>query len=94
VTVIHVTGIVTIAHKNYHRYKDAVECMRHYANLGVKFKIQGPAAQDYDYSPDDFYDYIEVVQSAIIELSHWQQQIYPLITPTVLDNKYTIKEIR
>ena len=42
----------------------------------------------------DFYDFIEVVPSAITELSHWQQQGYSLITPTVLEKKYTIEEIR
>jgi intracellular sulfur oxidation DsrE/DsrF family protein len=94
VVVIHGTEIVTVVHKNYHRYKDAVERMRYYAGLGVKFRVCGLAAHDYDYSPDDFYEFIEVVPSAITELSHWQQQGYSLITPTVLEKKYTIEEIR
>ena len=94
VVVIHGTEIVTVAQKNYARYRDAVERMRYYASLGVKFKVCGLAAQDYDYSIDDFYEFIEVVPSAITELSHWQQQGYSLITPTVLEKKYAIEEIR
>lgn len=94
VVVIHGTEIVTVAHKNYDRYKDAVERMRYYADLGVKFKVCGLAARDYDYSIDDFYEFIDVVPSAITELSHWQQQGYSLITPTVMEKKYTIEEIR
>jgi hypothetical protein len=35
-----------------------------------------------------------VVPSAITELAHWQLQGYALITPTVMDKKYTIEEIR
>ena len=94
VVVIHGTEIVTVAHKNYDRYRDAVERMRYYAALGVKFKVCGLAAQDYDYSVDDFYEFIDVVPSAITELSHWQQQGYSLITPTVLEKKHAIEEIR
>jgi intracellular sulfur oxidation DsrE/DsrF family protein len=94
VVVIHGTEIVTVAHKNYDRYKAAVERMRYYADLGIKFKVCGLAAQDYDYSIDDFYEFIEVVPSAITELSHWQQQGYSLITPTVLEKKHAIEEIR
>lgn len=94
VVVIHGTEIVTVAQKNYDRYKNAVERMRYYADLGVKFKVCGLAARDYDYSVDDFYEFIDVVPSAITELSHWQQQGYSLITPTVMEKKYTIEEIR
>lgn len=92
--VIHGTEIVTVAHKNNDRYKDAVERMHYYAELGVKFKVCGLAARDYDYSVDDFYEFIDVVPSAITELSHWQQQGYSLIMPRVLEKKYTIEEIR
>jgi len=94
VVVIHGTEIVAVARKNQDRYKDAVERMRYYAELGVKFKVCGLAARDYDYSAGDFYEFIDVVPSAITELSHWQQQGYSLITPRVLEKKYTIEEIR
>jgi len=94
VVVIHGTEIVTVAQKNYDKYKDAVERMRYYADLGVKFKVCGLAAEDYDYTPKDFYDFIDVVPSAITELSHWQQQGYALIKPDVKIKKYSIEEIR
>lgn len=94
VVVIHGTEIVTVAHKNYEKYKDAVERMRYYSDLGVKFKVCGLAAQDYGYSVNDFYAFIDVVPSAITELSHWQQQGYSLIVPVVKDKKFTIEEIR
>lgn len=94
VVVIHGTEIVAVARKNYQRYRDAVERMRYYAELGVKFKVCGLAAEDYDYSVDDFHEFIEVVPSAITELVHWQQQGYSLITPVVMEKKHAIEDIR
>ena len=94
VVVIHGTEIVTVASKNHEKYKDAVGRMRYYAELGVKFKVCGLAAEDYGYSDKDFYEFIEVVPSAITELVHWQQQGYALMTPVVLEKKYSIDEIR
>ena len=44
VVVIHGTKIATAAHKNYDRYKDAVERMHYYADLGIKFKVCSLAA--------------------------------------------------
>lgn len=92
--VIHGMEIVTVARKNYAKYKDAVERMRYYASLGVEFKVCGLAAQDYDYDTDAFHEFIDVVPSAITELAHWQLQGYALITPTVMDKIYSIEEIR
>ena len=92
--VIHGTEIVTVARKNYEKYKDAVERMRYYASLGVEFKVCGIAAHDYGYTVADFQEFIEVVPSAINELAHWQLQGYALITPTVMEKKFTIEEIR
>ena len=94
VVVIHGTEIVTLAEKNYKKYKDAVERMRYYAELGVKFRVCGLAAADYDYADSDFYDFIEVAPSAITELSHWQQQGYSLITPNIMSKKYATEDIR
>jgi len=92
--VIHGTEIVTVARKNYEKYRDAVERMRYYASLGVEFKVCGLAAADYGYDTDDFYEFIEVVPSAITELAHWQLQGHALITPNVLEKKFSIEEIR
>lgn len=92
--VIHGTEIVTLARKNYERYRDAVERMRYYASLGVEFKVCGLAAADYHYASSDFYDFVDVVPSAITELAHWQLQGYALITPQVLEKKHTIEDIR
>jgi len=92
--VIHGTEIVTVARKNYAKYKDAVERMRYYASLGVEFKVCGIAAHDYGYTVADFQEFIEVVPSAINELAHWQLEGYALITPTVMEKKFTIEEIR
>ena len=94
VVVIHGTEIVTVARKNYEKYKDIVERMRYYASLGVSFKVCGLAAHDYGYTVTDFYEFIDVVPSAITELAHWQLQGYALITPVVMDKKFTIEEIR
>jgi intracellular sulfur oxidation DsrE/DsrF family protein len=92
--VVHGTEIVALARKNYQKYQDAVERMRYYASLGVEFKVCGLAAQDYDYAATDFYDFVEVVPSAITELAHWQLQGYALITPTVMEKKHAIEDIR
>ena len=92
--VIHGTEIVTVARKNYEKYRDAVERMRYYASLGVEFKVCGLAAEDYDYDTDDFHEFIDVVPSAITELAHWQLQGYALITPTIVEKKLSIEEIR
>jgi intracellular sulfur oxidation DsrE/DsrF family protein len=92
--IIHGTEIVTAARKNYDRYQDAVERMRYYASLGVEFKVCGLAAADYDYDTTDFYEFIDVVPSAITELAHWQLQGYALVTPTVIEKKHAIEDIR
>jgi intracellular sulfur oxidation DsrE/DsrF family protein len=92
--VIHGTEIVTVARKNYAKYRDAVERMRYYASLGVEFKVCGLAAADYDYAPDAFYEFVDVVPSAITELAHWQLQGHALIAPTVVEKRLSIEEIR
>jgi intracellular sulfur oxidation DsrE/DsrF family protein len=92
--VIHGTEIVTVASKNYERYRDAVERMRYYASLGVEFKVCAIAAGDYGYRPEDFHEFIDVVPSAITELAHWHLQGYALITPMVLEKKFAIEDIR
>jgi intracellular sulfur oxidation DsrE/DsrF family protein len=94
IVIIHGTEIVTVATKNYGKYKNAVERMRYYDSLGVKFKVCELAAEDYGYRLEDFQEFIEVVPSAITELSHWQQQGYSLITPRVMEKKHSIEEIR
>ena len=94
VVVIHGTEIVTLARKNYARYGESVERMRYYASLGVKFRVCGLAAHDYGYTPEDFYEFVEVAPSAITELVHWQQQGYALITPQVMEKRFPIEEIR
>jgi len=94
VVVIHGTELVTVAKKNYEKYKEAVDRMRYYAQLGVKFRVCGLAAHDYGYRVEDFQDFIEVAPSAITELAHWQQQGYGLITPMIRDKKFSIEEIR
>jgi hypothetical protein len=92
--IVHGTEIVTLARKNYAKYETAVERMRYYAALGVEFKVCGLAAQDYHYATDDFYDFVDVVPSAITELAHWQLAGYALITPQVMEKKHAIEDIR
>lgn len=92
--VIHGTEIVTLAQRNYAKYRDAVERMRYLAQLGVQFRVCALAAADYGYDVEDFYDFVQVVPSAITELAHWQLQGYALITPQVLVKTRSIEEIR
>ena len=92
--IIHGTEIVTLAKKNYAQYKNAVDRMRYYADLGVEFRVCGLAAQDYGYRPQDFYDFVKITPSAITELAHWQRQGYALIQPVIMEKKFSIEEIR
>jgi len=92
--IIHGTEIVTVAKHNYEKYRDAVERMRYYSELGVEFRVCGLAAEDYGYSAADFHNFIKMTPSAITELSHWQAQGYSVITPNVMDKKFSIEEIR
>lgn len=94
VVVIHGTEIVTLAKHNYGKYRDSVERMRYYASLGVRFKVCGLAANDYDYDTETFYDFVEVVPSAMAEIADLQQRGYGLVIPQVHDKHFSIHEIR
>ncbi|MDZ7753918.1 MAG: DsrE family protein [Gammaproteobacteria bacterium] len=94
VVVIHGTELVTVANRNYDKYKTIVDRMKYYAQLGVKFRVCGLAAEDYGYTPADLQDFIEVAPSAMTELVHWQQQGYALLIPQVPEKHFTIEEIR
>lgn len=92
--VLHGTELVTVAKKNEAKYKDVVERMRYYADLGIEFKVCGLAMHDYGYTPKDLQDFIQVVPSAPVELVHWQNQGYAVVVPTILDKKFDIEKIR
>lgn len=92
--IIHGTEIVTLAKRNYNKYKDIVERMRYYSELGVEFKVCALAAGDYGYRLQDFQDFVQLVPSAITELTHWQLQGFALIKPEIMEKKYSIEELR
>jgi len=92
--IIHGTEIVTVAKKNYEKYRDIVERMKYYEALGVEFRVCALAANDYGYTAEDFQDFIVMAPSAIIELGHWQQEGYALIRPVVYTRIQSIEEIR
>ncbi len=92
--VIHGTEIVSLAKKNYEKYKEAVERMKYYHQLGVEFRICGLAAQDFDYEIKDFQSFVKVVPSAMVDIGHWQQQGYAIIKPEIMDKKFSTEEIR
>jgi len=94
VVIIHGTEIVSTVKHNYEKYRDAVERMKYYHQLGVKFRVCALAAEDYGYQLDDFHDFIEVVPSAMAELIHWQQQGHALLRPLVFEKKHDIQDIR
>lgn len=94
IVLIHGTEIVTTVKHNYERYRDAVERMRYYASLGIRFRVCGLAAEDYGYKREDFHDFIEIAPSAVTELAHWQLQGYALIRPEIMEKRYAIEEIR
>jgi intracellular sulfur oxidation DsrE/DsrF family protein len=92
--VLHGMELVTLAKKNEAKYREVVERMRYYADKGIEFKVCGLALEDYGYSPKDLQDFVQVVPSAMTELIHWQNQGYALLTPQVLDKKFSIEELR
>lgn len=94
VVVIHGTEVVTLAKHNYEKYRESVERMRYYASLGVKFRVCGLAAADYGYEPDTFYDFVEIVPSAMAEVAYLQQQGYGLVIPQIREKVYATEEIR
>lgn len=92
--VLHGTELVTVAKKNEAKYREVVERMRYYADLGIEFKVCGLAMDDYGYGLDDLHDFIQVVPSAPVELVHWQNQGYAVVIPTIMDKKFNIEDIR
>ena len=92
--IIHGTEIVTVAKKNYEKYRNIVERMKYYEALGVEFRVCSLAAHDYGYTAKDFQDFIVMAPSAITELGHWQQEGYALIRPIVYTKTQSIEEIR
>lgn len=92
--IIHGTEIVTLAKKNYQKYKTIVDRMDYYHQLGVEFRVCGLAAHDFGYQQKDFQSFVKIVPSAIIEIGHWQQQGYAIIKPEIMEKKFSIEEIR
>ena len=92
--IIHGTEIVTLAKKNYSKYKTAVDRMKYYSMLGVEFRVCALAAKDFGYETEDFQSFVKIVPSAIIEIGHWQQQGYAIIKPRIMDKKFSIEELR
>ena len=94
IVLMHGTEIVTLARKNEERWREVVQRMRYYAEMGVKFKVCGLSIGDYGYTAADLYDFVEVTPSALTELVHWQNQGYALVPAVVNDKKFSIEDIR
>lgn len=92
--MIHGTEIVALTKKNYKKYKTAVDRIRYYEALGIEFKVCSLAAHDFGYVDADFYDFVEIVPSAMTELVHWQMKGYGLITPRIYSKTLSTEEIR
>jgi len=92
--VIHGAEIVTLAKKNYEKHKTIVDRIGYYQQLGVEFRVCALAAKDFGNDKKDFQDFVIIIPSAIIELGHWQQEGYALISPRVMDKKFSTEEIR
>lgn len=92
--VMHGTELVTLAKKNEAKYKEVVERMRYYADLGIEFKVCGLAMHDYGYTLKDLQNFVQVVPSAPVELVYWQNQGYAVVVPQIMDKKFDIEQIR
>ncbi len=94
VIVLHGVEVVTLAKHNYEQYRDAVERMRYYSELGVSFRVCALSLQEFNYRPEDLHDFVDIVPSAFAELAHWQQRGYALIQPQILEKIYATEQIR
>jgi len=92
--ILHGTELVTIAKKNYEKYRDVVERMKYYHTLGFEFRVCAMAMEDYGYSARDVQDFIVIAPSAMAEMAHWQQQGYALIRPLVFTRTQSVEDIR
>jgi len=92
--VLHGTEIVTLAKKNYQKYRELVERMRYYTEFGVEFKVCASSAHDFGYKPEDFQDFVQIVPNAVTEIVHWQSLGYSLVIPQVLEKRRTTDELR
>lgn len=91
--VMHGTEIVTLAKKNYPRYKELVQRMRYYAELGVEFRVCALSLEEFSYTQADMQDFVTIIPSAITDLAHWQNKGYALIIPRVFDKNFTLDEL-
>jgi intracellular sulfur oxidation DsrE/DsrF family protein len=94
VIVIHGTELVALARHNSDKYRQEVERLRYYSQLGVKVRVCSLAADDFGYRAADLQDFVELAPSAMTELVYWQQQGYGLIKPEILEKRFAIEEIR
>lgn len=92
--VLHGTEIVTLAKKNYKKYREVVERMRYYAEFGVEFRVCASSAHDFGYKAKDFQDFVQIVPNAVTEIAHWQSLGYSLVIPQVLEKHRSIDELR
>jgi uncharacterized protein len=92
--VIHGAELVTLAKKNEDKYKDFVERMRYYADLGIEFEVCHLAMEDYGYNPADMQDFVQVVPSAMAELAYRQNQGFAVLTPHILEKHFSVEKIR
>ncbi len=94
IVLLHGTELVTVARKNEARYEEAVQRMRYYADMGVRFLVCSLALIDYRYTAEDLQPFVEIIPSSVPEIVHWQNQGYALITPQVPDKQFSVDEIR
>ena len=83
--------------------RHAIDCDLNWGQMHVAIKPRHETelqawreelARDYGYTPDDFYEFIEVAPSALTELVYWQQKGFALITPQVMEKRVNIEDIR
>lgn len=92
--VLHGAEVVTLAKKNFEKYREVVERMKYYAEFGVEFKVCANSAHDFGYTPEDFHDFVQIVPNAITEIVHWQMQGYGLVIPQVLERHHSVEELQ
>lgn len=92
--MLHGTELVSVARKNEEKYREVVDRMRYYADIGIEFRVCALALHDYGYGLDDLQDFIRVVPSAPVERVYWQNQGYAVVRPMILDKKFNLEDLR
>ncbi|OIQ65276.1 DsrE/DsrF-like family protein [mine drainage metagenome] len=84
VVVAHGNELHMLSRLNQVAYPEIYAELKQLTNQGVQFRVCRNAARSRGYQPQDFYDVVTVVPSAMSELAKWQGQGFAYISGNVI----------